>query len=90
MAWKDIIINMLLFGIGVGAFLLGGISIYFGARRNRRWGMVLCIIGVILLFVLYCYEAPFIPLFMVFLTSLIGLAIGMAIIALIFLFIVLK
>jgi hypothetical protein len=97
MAASQIILSMLMLGFGISGMVAGGISIYFGSKKNRTIGAILIAIGaVIFILCLVFYggpaslENPFWALIVTIIVVAIGAGIGVAIIGIVFLLAVLR
>ena len=95
MAASQIILSMLMLGFGISGMVAGGISIYFGSKKNRTIGAILIAIGAVVLIlclVLYGYlwATDFWDLIITIIIAAIGAGIGVAIIGIVFLLAVLR
>ena len=97
MAPLDIILSMLMLGFGISGILAGGISIYFGSKKNRTIGVILIAVGaIVLIFCLVHFGAPaslgtpFWGLIATMILAAIGAGIGVAIVGIVFLLAVLR
>ena len=97
MVASDIILSMLMLGFGISGILAGGISIYFGSKKNRTIGAILIAVGaVVLIFCLFHFggtvalETPFWGLIATMILAAIGAGIGVAIVGIVFLLAVLR
>jgi hypothetical protein len=95
MAASQIILSMLMLGFGISGMVAGGISIYFGSKKNRTIGAILIAIGAVVLIlclVLYghLWATDFWDLIITIIIAAIGAGIGVAIIGIVFLLAVLR
>ena len=92
---SQIILSMLMLGFGISGMVAGGVSIYFGSKKNRTIGAILIAIGAVVLvlcLVLYGYlwVTDFWDLIITIIIAAIGAGIGVAIIGIVFLLGVLR